>query len=109
MRFSCALAALALSLIATTASSAAPRTKAPMQGARELLHNAKSWGYQLQDIDVGKLARSTHDVLVIDVGDGGSGLTRANIERLKRKRDGKRRIVVAYLNVGEAEDYRSYW
>lgn len=108
MRSSRALAAaVAASLLAGPASEAARKAKPPT--AREVLRSAKSWGYQLQSIDVGKLARSTYDVLVIDAGDGGSGLSRGEIARLKRKSDGARRLVVAYLNVGEAEDYRSYW
>jgi cysteinyl-tRNA synthetase len=110
MRFSRALAAaVAASLLAGPTGECAGKAKPPQATAREVFRNAKSWGYQLQDIDVGKLARSTYDVLVIDVGDGSSRLARADIARLKRKPDGTRRLVVVYLNVGEAEDYRSYW
>lgn len=110
MRLPIALAAavLASQWIAAT-GEAQSRAKSPPPSARELLRNAKSWGYQLQDLDVGKLARSRYDVLVIDAGDGRAGLTRGEIARLKRKSDGTRRLVIGYLNVGEAEDYRSYW
>ena len=110
MRLLIALAAavLASQWIAAT-GEAQSRAKSPPPSARELLRNAKSWGYQLQDLDVGKLARSRYDVLVIDAGDGRAGLTRGEIARLKRKSDGTRRLVIGYLNVGEAEDYRSYW
>ena len=50
------------------------------------------------------LARTTFDTFVLD-----PTLSRANVQRLKKKPDGKPRLVLAYLNVGEAEDYRSYW
>lgn len=72
---------------------------------------ARSWGYQLQDIDAARLKRSSYDVLVVDAGsgDGAWGLSRRQIRDLKSKLDGTRRIVLAYINIGEAEDYRYYW
>ena len=73
---------------------------------------AASWAYQLQDIDIEALERTDHDVLVIDYSaDGGedSEFTASDIARLKTKPDGQRRTVLAYLSIGEAEDYRFYW
>lgn len=32
-----------------------------------------------------------------------------DVARMQRGRDGRRRPVLAYLSIGEAEDYRSYW
>ena len=76
-----------------------------------LLSKAKSWGYQLQGLKLGPLLRSTYDLLVIDAGTPypGSEYTTRDLRRLKRKPDGTRRLVVAYMNIGEAEDYRYYW
>jgi cysteinyl-tRNA synthetase, unknown class len=76
------------------------------------LADVRSWGYQLQDLDLGRAAASPFDLLVIDYSKDGSEearLTPAEIERLKRKPDGGRRIVLAYVSVGEAESYRPYW
>jgi cysteinyl-tRNA synthetase, unknown class len=76
------------------------------------LAQAKSWGYQLQRIDPRKLADAPYDVLVIDYSRDGSderALTAAEVRRLKTKPDGGRRIVLAYLSIGEAETYRYYW
>src|SRR5262249_22299804 len=36
-------------------------------------------------------------------------LTRAEVERMKRKADGCRRLIIAYLSVGETAKYRYYW
>ena len=33
----------------------------------------------------------------------------SDVARLRKKPDGKPRLVLAYLSVGEAEDYRAYW
>ena len=78
---------------------------------RDLLRAAKSWGYQLQDIEVGPLRRSNYDILVIDAGAPapGSEFSKRALQSMQRKRDGSRRLVFAYLNIGEAEDYRYYW
>lgn len=70
---------------------------------------AKSWGYQLNGMSIETAAASPYDLLVVDATTGlasGKPFTRAEVDRLKRKPDGSRRIVVSYLSVGEAEDYR---
>ena len=79
---------------------------------RELLTDVKSWGYQLQKFDTAAAARSPHDLLVIDEAFEGPERTQRRNETLralKRKPDGGRRLVLAYLSIGEAEDYRAYW
>lgn len=77
---------------------------APKPSARDLLRSAKSWAYQLQAINARELAATHYEVLVVDTDVG-----RSDIQRLQRKPDGRRRIVLAYVNIGEAEEYRSYW
>ena len=49
---------------------------------------------------------------MIDPTADGSDATRFGAEdvaRMQRRRDGSRRPVLAYLSIGEAEDYRAYW
>ena len=80
----------------------------------------ESWGYQLQgpppqgDLSAEVLAASAHDLLVIDYarrGDGGSRFTPAQIEAIQNRPGGggRRRVVAAYLSIGEASDFRDYW
>lgn len=70
---------------------------------------AKSWAYQLVGLSVEEAALSPYDLLVVDAT-GGLAADRPflpeEVERLKRKPDGTRRLVVSYLSIGEAEDYR---
>lgn len=76
------------------------------------LASARSWGYQLQNLNLKRAEASPYDLLVIDYAKDGSddsALTPAEVERLKCKPDGSRRIIVAYVSIGEAESYRSYW
>lgn len=72
---------------------------------------AKSWGYQLQNIET-RLIPDEIDVLVIDHsrdGTSGRAFTPADVASLQRRSDGRPRIVLSYLSIGEAESYRAYW
>lgn len=100
-------ASLALQLAMTVA--AGPALGAPL---RANLGAVQSWGYQLQQVDPGLVAASDCDLMVIDYArDGSTDLTfgRADLAIMQRKPDGGTRIVLAYLSIGEAEDYRFYW
>ena len=67
---------------------------------------SKKWAYQLQNVNLAELAQSDFDLVVID---SETGWTRAELDKLKRTPAGKRRLVLGYLSIGEAEDYRPYW
>jgi cysteinyl-tRNA synthetase, unknown class len=81
------------------------------------LHDVKSWllllNNDLTSATVAQIAASQHDMVVVDFLP--SQPHHANrdmakiVAELQRKPDGGRRIVIAYLNVGQAEDYRTYW
>jgi cysteinyl-tRNA synthetase, unknown class len=112
-RFQLCLAVLALAVLCgpERAFTQAQPPDAATSAARTLAA-AKSWGYQLQKIDPAALAAAPYDVLVIDYSRDGSddrALTADEIRKLKTKPDGARRIVLAYLSIGEAEKYRYYW
>lgn len=49
------------------------------------------------------------DILLIEPSINGEFFSREQIESLKKKSSGARRLVIAYLSIGEAEDYRYYW
>lgn len=111
MAVRCLRAVAAALLIAAAAAPALtqerksqPPPALPAATQSDLLKAAKTWVFQLQMIDVAALARSDNDVVVLD-----TDLSKADVARLKRKPGGGRRLVVAYVNIGEAEDYRSYW
>lgn len=87
------------------------RAAVALPAAREVLSKARSWGYLLQNVSAPMLLKTDYDVLVLDAGTPhpGAQLSRADMVKLKRKRDGSRRILLGYINIGEAEDYRYYW
>ena len=80
--------------------------------AAAALAAAKSWGYQLQRIKPETLAAIPYDLFVLDYSRDGTdarALTAEEVAALKTKPDGSRRVVLAYLSIGEAENYRYYW
>ena len=79
-------------------------------GQRPLAH-VKSWHYQLDKVDIQALGARDVDMLVTDYArEGGkTPLTREAVAQLKTKADGTRRIVISYLSIGEAEEFRFYW
>lgn len=55
------------------------------------------------------LRDSPADLLILDLYYGAAPLTAQEVARLQEKPQGGRRLVLAYLSVGEAADYRPYW
>ena len=55
------------------------------------------------------LAATNYDILIVDLYYGDRPLAPAEIARLKHKANGGRRLVLSYMSVGEAADYRPYW
>lgn len=66
---------------------------------------------QLQNLDIAAMAASRFDLCIVDYSLDGSEeqrLTPAQVAALKNGAGGPK-LVLAYLSIGEAEDYRWYW
>lgn len=73
------------------------------------INAARSWGYQLNGLKVEEASRSPFDLLVVDATTGLAAdrpFRKDEVTALKKKPDGASRLVVSYLSIGEAEDYR---
>ncbi len=55
------------------------------------------------------LARTNHDLLVVDLFAHPWTATAEDLRRLKAKANGGKRLVLCYVSIGEAEEYRDYW
>ena len=67
--------------------------------------------YQLQDLDLVAIGNTAYDLVVMDYSADGTEageFTLAQIAALKHSPGGEK-IVLAYMSIGEAEDYRFYW
>ena len=70
------------------------------------LSAVKQWAYVLQNNNPKRLMTLPGDLLVTDPFYEGEPLSPSAVSLLKK--NGKR-LVLAYLSIGEAEDYRPYW
>ncbi len=69
-----------------------------------------SFLYQLQNLDIDKVKNTDFDLVIMDYSKDGTDekkYTKEEIESLKKAKHKK--IVIAYLSIGEAEDYRYYF
>jgi cysteinyl-tRNA synthetase len=83
----------------------------PARVASEL-SEVRSWAFQLQNVDPMEIKLSPYDVVVIDYGfdrRNATAFPREVVDLMRTKPDGKKRLILAYFSIGEAEDYRYYW
>lgn len=59
---------------------------------------------------INAVTSTNYDLLIMDLFfDETTEFTEAEITQLKNKANGGKRLVVSYMSIGEAEDYRYYW
>ena len=75
------------------------------------LSNISSWVYQLQDIELTAIRNTTFDLVVIDYSSDGTEHGEFTPSRIDALKQGPAcdKIILAYMSIGEAEDYRFYW
>ena len=78
--------------------------------AKNYLYMLDSSRYDRQEEFVEALANTNYDAVIIDLFHRGrQAFTPENIKGMRFKKLGARRLVLAYLNVGQAETFRYYW
>ncbi len=55
------------------------------------------------------LSNTNYDIILIDLFFNEEELSRSDINSLKVKKNGGKRLILGYMSIGEAEDYRYYW
>jgi cysteinyl-tRNA synthetase len=77
--------------------------------ARNFLYllNPENFGSK-QDF-ISALSETNYDVIIMDCFFNEEEFTFSETETLKTKRNGGTRLVISYMSIGEAEDYRYYW
>jgi cysteinyl-tRNA synthetase len=61
-----------------------------------------------QDL-INSVTSTNYDLLIMDLFFDEEAFTNAEVESLRNKANGGKRLVVCYMSIGEAEDYRYYW
>jgi cysteinyl-tRNA synthetase len=67
-------------------------------------------GYNTRAEFINAVAATNYDALVTDLFfNDGVAFTAAEVEQLSKKANGGIRMVICYMSIGEAENYRYYW
>ena len=75
------------------------------------LTGISSFVYQLQDLNLAAVSASSFDLVIMDYSADGDDQTAYSAEQIESLQfsGGGRKIVLCYISIGEAEDYRFYW
>ncbi|ERJ95831.1 putative cysteine--tRNA ligase [Selenomonas sp. oral taxon 892 str. F0426] len=65
--------------------------------------------YKTRELYIKALSETNYDLLIVDLYYGDRPLSKEETMRLKRKANGGQRLLLSYMSVGEAADYRTYW
>lgn len=71
------------------------------------LINTENFTSKQDFIDAVKI--TNYDVIIMDLFFNEDEFTSDEIQQLKTKQNGGKRLVICYMSIGEAEDYRYYW
>lgn len=77
---------------------------------KNFLYLINSELYETKEQFLTAIQNTNYDLILIDLFfDGTEELTSDDITSLKTKANGGTRLAIAYMSIGEAEDYRYYW
>ena len=77
--------------------------------AKNFLYLLDPSSYETVTEFVSALNATNYDVLIIDSYFDSTALTASEVTSLKTKANGGSRLVISYMSIGEAENYRYYW
>lgn len=77
--------------------------------AKNFLYLINPENYASKQAFINAVAATNYDVVIIDLFLNNEAFTSAEIAQLKHKANGGTRMLVCYMSIGEAEDYRYYW
>lgn len=66
-------------------------------------------GYSSKNDFISAVTATNYDVIIMDLFLNDEQFSPAEVARLRTKANGGKRMVVCYMSIGEAEDYRYYW
>ncbi|WP_281232804.1 endo alpha-1,4 polygalactosaminidase [Flavobacterium gelatinilyticum] len=67
-------------------------------------------GFSTKTAFINAVTATNYDLIIMDLYfSDGSSFTADEINQLRNKVNGGKRLVISYMSIGEAEDYRYYW
>ena len=82
---------------------------AALADAANFLYLINPEKFESKSAFISALAQTDYDLIIMDCFFNEQLFTAGEINSLKKKHNGGARLVVSYMSIGEAEDYRFYW
>jgi cysteinyl-tRNA synthetase len=80
-----------------------------LEDAKNFLYLLNNENYSSKSKFIAALGNTNYDAMIIDLYFNEETLITSDIKALKQKKNGGNRLLIAYMSIGEAEDYRFYW
>lgn len=77
--------------------------------AKNFLYLINSENFKTKQDFIFAVTQTNYDLLIMDLFHNELTFTKEEINLLKSKNNGGKRLVICYMSIGEAEDYRYYW
>lgn len=77
--------------------------------AKNFLYLINGENYATRQDFINAVSATNYDVIIMDLYHNEEAFTNSEIQQLKVKQNGGSRLVICYLSIGEAENYRYYW
>lgn len=80
-----------------------------LQDAKNYLYLINTDSFLDKEKMISSIEATNFDVILIDLFFNEAELLPLDVERLKTKANGAKRLVISYINIGAAENWRYYW
>jgi cysteinyl-tRNA synthetase len=80
-----------------------------LSDAKNYLYIINPESYSSKSDFLDAISSTNYDLVIVDLFFDDLPLSSSDIDRLKVKENGSERLVICYMSVGEAENYRYYW
>lgn len=80
-----------------------------ISSAKNFLYLINSENFNTKQDFISAVSATNYDAVIMDLFHNEQMFTSTEIEQLKTKQNGGKRLVICYMSIGEAEDYRYYW
>ena len=77
--------------------------------AKNFLYLINSEDFTSKQDFISTVSNTNYDVIIMDLYHNETIYTQSDIDILKTKDNGGKRLVICYMSIGECEDYRYYW
>lgn len=77
--------------------------------AKNFLYLLNKSEFSSKEDFISSIESTNYDLIIIDAFYGGNLFSEQEMTRLRQKKNGGTRMVISYMSIGEAEEYRYYW